>query len=60
MIYRIKVWERVAEAHRPVGEMVCELAENGRGKGAYRYDRDYLERGDAFAPKHCFECAGAY
>lgn len=29
--------------------MVCEFAENGRGRGAFRYDREYLERGDAFA-----------
>lgn len=49
MIHRIKVWERTAEEHRPVGEMVCEIAENGRSKGAFRYDREYLERGDAFA-----------
>ncbi len=49
MIQRIKVWERTAEGHRPVGEMVCEIADNGRAKGAFRYDREYLERGDAFA-----------
>lgn len=45
MIHRIKVWERTAEEHRSVGE----IAENGRGKGAFRYDREYLEVGDAFA-----------
>lgn len=49
MIHRIKVWERAADGHRPVGEMVCEIAGNGRGRGAFRYDREYLERDDAFA-----------
>lgn len=49
MIHRIKVWERTVDEHRPVGEMICEIADNGRGKGAFRYDREYLERGNAFA-----------
>ncbi len=49
MIHLIKVWERTGEEHRTVGEMVCEIADNGRGKGAFRYDREFLERGDAFA-----------
>jgi serine/threonine-protein kinase HipA len=49
MIQRIKVWERTTEEHRSVDEIVCESAENGRGKGAFRYDREYLERGDSFA-----------
>lgn len=49
MIQRIKVWERTAGENRSVGEMVCEIAENGRGKGAFRYDREYLEKSGAFA-----------
>jgi len=49
MIYRIRAWERSTGKHRPVGEMVCEIAENGMGRGAFRYEREYLERDDAFA-----------
>ena len=49
MISRIKVWERTAGEHQPVGEMVCDFSDNGHGKGAFRYDREYLERDDAFA-----------
>ena len=29
--------------------MVCEIAEDGRARSAFRYERDYLDRGDAFA-----------
>lgn len=43
MIYRIRVWEKTRREHLPVGEMVCDIAENGRGKGAFRYERNYLE-----------------
>ena len=49
MIYRIRVWGRSTGDHRPVGEMVCEIAEGGRARGAFRYEREYLERDDAFA-----------
>ena len=50
MIHRIRVWEQMTAAgQQPVGEMVCEIAENGRGRGAFRYDREYLERSAAFA-----------
>lgn len=49
MIYRIRVWDRSMGEHRPIGEMVCEIAENGRARGAFRYAREYLERDDAFA-----------
>ena len=49
MIYRIRVWERSHEDHRPAGEMVCEISETGRSRGEFRYDREYLQRDDAFA-----------
>lgn len=49
MIYRIRVWDRSTGDHRPVGEMACEIAENGRARGAFRYEREYLERDGAFA-----------
>lgn len=48
MLYRIEVWEKLSGKHQPVGEMVCEIAANGRGKGAFRYARDFLARKDAF------------
>ena len=49
MIYRIRVWERSNGDHRPAGEMICEIAEGGRVRSAFRYEREYLERNDAFA-----------
>ena len=48
MISRIRVWEQSTGIHRLVGEIVCEIAENGQGRGAFRYEREFLERGDAF------------
>ena len=30
MIQRIGVWDRLCGDHRFVGEMICEIAENGR------------------------------
>lgn len=48
MIYRIRTWEQVSGEHRPVGEMVCEISADGRAKGAFRYEKEYLERKDAF------------
>ena len=29
--------------------MICEIAENGRTRTAFRYEHEYLERNDAFA-----------
>lgn len=49
MIYRIRVWEQTTGKQLPVGEMVCELADNSAGRGAFRYEHAYLERNDAFA-----------
>ena len=49
MIYRIEIWSRLTGAALPVGEMICEIGETGRGRGSFRYDRQFLERGDAFA-----------
>jgi serine/threonine-protein kinase HipA len=47
--YRINVWARLAGDHRLAGEMICEIAETGRSRSAFRYDRSFLERQDAFA-----------
>lgn len=49
MIRRIEVWERLSGDHRLVGEMICEISENGRARTAFRYEDEYLERSDAFA-----------
>jgi len=49
MIQRIGVWDRLSDDHRLVGEMICEIAENGRSRTAFRYEQEYLERSDAFA-----------
>lgn len=49
MIHRIRVWELSTGTYCLVGEMVCEIAGNSPGKGAFRYEREYLERGDAFS-----------
>jgi len=49
MIYRIKVWSRLTGEQRIVGEMVCEIAETGKSKGVFRYDRDFLHSEDAFS-----------
>ncbi|MEI6206832.1 MAG: type II toxin-antitoxin system HipA family toxin [Desulfuromonadales bacterium] len=49
MIYRIRVWEHSTGYSHPVGEMVCEIGGNGKGRGAFRYEREFLERDDAFA-----------
>ena len=48
MIHRIREWELSSGTYCLVGEMVCEIAGNSPGKGAFRYEREYLERGDAF------------
>ena len=49
MNYQIKVWDRTTGDHRLVGEMICEIAERGRTRSAFRYERDFLKRSDAFA-----------
>jgi serine/threonine-protein kinase HipA len=33
----------------PAGELVCEIGNDGRGRGAFRYVPDYLSHTDAFA-----------
>lgn len=49
MIYRIRVWERSNGMPRPAGELVCEIEESGRARSGFRYEREYLERPDAFS-----------
>jgi hypothetical protein len=44
MIYKIRVWERSTGEHRLAGEMICDIANNGRLTSAFRYDPDYLLR----------------
>ncbi|MDR3579474.1 MAG: HipA N-terminal domain-containing protein [Oryzomonas sp.] len=48
MMYHLNVWSRLA-AEIKTGEMVCEITENGRAQGAFRYAPDFLARDDAFA-----------
>ena len=48
MIYRIEVWIALKEHQILVGEMVCEIGEDGRGRGAFRYALDYLNQPGAF------------
>ncbi len=49
MIYRIRVWESSSGEQRSVGEMVSEIADNGRTRSAFRYDGDYCAGNGAFA-----------
>ncbi|MEI6825212.1 MAG: type II toxin-antitoxin system HipA family toxin [Desulfuromonadales bacterium] len=49
MMYRLRIWEQTTGVQLPVGEMVCEINGNGQGKGAFRYDQEFLERFDTFA-----------
>ncbi|HAD05413.1 MAG: hypothetical protein A2005_08330 [Desulfuromonadales bacterium GWC2_61_20] len=49
MIYRIEVWIALAAKQVLVGDMVCEIGTDGRGRGAFRYAPDYLNRKWAFA-----------
>lgn len=49
MIDRIEVWISLLDNQVPAGEMVSEIGEDGRGRGAFRYAPDYLDRPDAFA-----------
>ncbi len=48
MIYRIEVWIALEGHQILAGEMVCEIGEDGRGRGAFRYALDYLNRPEAF------------
>jgi serine/threonine-protein kinase HipA len=48
-MYRIRVWERSTGEHQPVGELLCEIADNGRARSAFRYDAEFLGRHDRFA-----------
>jgi len=47
VIYRLSVWVRLA-GEVPVGEIVCEISDNGRANGAFRYASDFLQSKDAF------------
>jgi serine/threonine-protein kinase HipA len=49
MIYRIEVWLSLAKDQILVGEMICEIGDDGRGRGAFHYTPDYLSRRDAFS-----------
>lgn len=49
MIYRIEVWISLPSERVLAGEMVCEIGAGGKGRGAFRYASDYLNRRDAFA-----------
>ncbi len=49
MIYRIEVWITLDGSQVLAGEMVCEINDNGRGRGAFRYAPDYLKTAGAFA-----------
>jgi serine/threonine-protein kinase HipA len=49
MIYRIEVWLSLAVDRILAGEMVCEIGDDGKERGAFRYSPDYLRRADAFA-----------
>ncbi len=49
MIFRIRVWDRSSGSEQAVGELVCEIADGGRVRSAFRYEREFLGRADAFA-----------
>jgi len=49
MIYRIEVWVSLADDRVLAGDMVCEIESSGRGRGAFRYAPDYLNRSESFA-----------
>ena len=36
MIHRIEVWHRTVGEHQYVGEMVCEIDDSGKARGAFR------------------------
>ena len=49
MIYRIEVWIALDGAHALAGEMVCEISDDGKARGAFRYSPDYLKTSGAFS-----------
>lgn len=50
MIYRIEVWISMSGTQQlQAGEIVCDIGNDGRGKGAFRYFPSYLEHSGAFA-----------
>ena len=49
MIYRIEVWIALGKKQILAGEMVCEIGDDGRGRGAFRYAPDFLIRPEAIA-----------
>ena len=49
MIYLLTVLDRSTGTYRPVGDLACDIAGNGRTKSQFRYNRAYLENPDAFA-----------
>ena len=49
MIYRIEVWISLQDQQTLAGEMICEIGDDGRGRGAFRYAANYLKREGAFA-----------
>lgn len=49
MIYRIEVWITLETEQILAGESVCEIGDDGRGRGAFRYVPDYLKHQGAFA-----------
>jgi serine/threonine-protein kinase HipA len=49
MICRIEVWISLEDNQTLAGEMVCEIGDDGRGRGAFRYVADYLDRPGVFA-----------
>lgn len=48
MIYRLRVWHRLTGEPQYIGEMVCEINETGKARGAFRYAPDFFTRPDAF------------
>ncbi len=49
MIYRIEIWIALEAKQILAGETVCEIGDDGRGRGAFRYVPDYLVHKGAFA-----------
>lgn len=49
MIYRIEIWITLKTEQILAGESICEIGDNGRGRGAFRYAPDYLNHKEAFA-----------
>jgi serine/threonine-protein kinase HipA len=43
VIYRIKVWDRSTGEHLLIGEMACDIADGGRVRSAFRYNREFIE-----------------